>query len=52
MAAISTRTPKVGVEYDCHGQRVVKVFDKPHEARQFWIAKLKAGKNPQVKKVE
>ena len=40
----------VAVEYDCRGRRVTKVFASAYAARRFWIAKDKAGKNPQIKK--
>ena len=47
---ISNRMPLVWVEYDCRGERKSKHFDDAHEARRFYAAKLKAGKNPKVKK--
>ena len=48
--AISARMPSVVVEYDCRGKRVEKLFECPYEARRFYAAKLKDGKNPRVKK--
>jgi len=47
---ISTRCPAVVVEYDCRGKRKSKQFCDPYEARRFWIAKEKAGRNPKCKK--
>lgn len=40
--------PGVGVEYDCRGERAVKHFDDPYQARRFYGQKLKAGRNPKV----
>ena len=40
----------IAVEYDAHGRRVRKTFDCPYEARRFFVAKEKAGKNPKVRK--
>ena len=48
--AISNRLPAVAVEYDKHGTRTVKQFANAHEAKRFYIAKLKAGKNPALTK--
>lgn len=50
--AISGRSPAVQVEYDSRGQRVRKLFTDPYAARRFYVGKLKAGKNPAVKKPE
>jgi hypothetical protein len=50
MTAISNRSPRVVVEYDARGQRKQKTFDDAYAARRFYIAKLKQGKHPQVKK--
>lgn len=49
---ISTRQPRVTVEYDCRGERKTKTFDDAFEARRFWIAKDRDGKNPRVKEAE
>ena len=48
--SISGRMPAVRVEYDRHGKRVTKHFVDAYEARRFYAAKFKAGKNPIVKK--
>jgi hypothetical protein len=48
--AISTRQPKVAVEYDCYNTRAIKEFTNPYEARRFYVLKLKQGKNPKIKK--
>jgi len=50
MGQISGRHPSVIVEYDCRGNRVEKRFEDPYAARRFYASKLKAGKNPKVKK--
>lgn len=50
MGAISNRMPAVDVEYDCNGKRKVKHFTDAFAAKRFYNLKLKAGKNPQVKK--
>jgi len=47
---ISGRCPAVVIEYDCRDTRKMKRFENPFEARRFWIAKDKAGKNPRVRK--
>lgn len=47
-AAISTRLPAVDVEYDARGARAVKHFEDANEAKRFYAAKDKAGKNPKV----
>jgi hypothetical protein len=52
MTAISSRMPRVTVEYDCRGQRKAKTFDCAYEARRFYIAKFKQEKNPKVIKGE
>jgi hypothetical protein len=41
--------PRISVEYDKGGERALKTFDDPYEARRFYVAKLKAGKNPLVR---
>lgn len=46
--AISTRMPAVEVEYDARGKRVTKHFADANEAKRFFAAKDKAGKNPKV----
>lgn len=46
---ISNRTPPVAVEYDARGKRATKQFTDCYAARRFYVAKLKAGKNPKVK---
>lgn len=38
------------VEYDSRGQRVSKQFTCPYQARSFYLAKFKTGKNPKVTK--
>jgi len=48
MAAITNRSPTVTVEYDCRGKRVTKTFDDAYAAKQFYIEKYKAGRNPKV----
>jgi len=50
--AISNRMPAVVVEYDCYSKRKRKHFGDAYEARRFFAAKLRRGKNPSVKKVE
>lgn len=42
--------PQVRVEYDSRCKRASKTFDDPYAARRFYVAKLKAGKNPRVLK--
>lgn len=42
--------PRISVEYDKGNERAVKTFDDPYEARRFFVAKLKAGKRPKVRK--
>ena len=48
--AIGTVTPPVSIEFDwgTTGQRRAKRFDDAHEAKTFYTAKDKAGKNPKV----
>jgi hypothetical protein len=46
--AISTRLPAVDVEYDARGKRTTKHFEDANEAKAFYVAKEKAGKNPRV----
>lgn len=46
--AISGRMPPVAVEYDANGKRATKNFEDPMEAKAFYVAKHKAGKNPMV----
>ena len=48
--AISDRMPHVKVEYDCNGRRKTKHFTDAYLARQFYMAKLRDGKNPAVRK--
>lgn len=51
MAAISTRQPAVAVEYDCKGVRKTKQFGTDAiAAKRFYAAKLKAKKNPKIKR--
>jgi hypothetical protein len=38
----------IAIEYDAHGRRVQKTFDDMFEARRFFMAKDRAGKNPKV----
>ncbi len=47
---ISDRMPRVKIEYDCRGRRKTKPFTDPYQARQFYMAKLREGKNPAVRK--
>lgn len=46
-------TPKdpIAVEYDANGKRTTKEFKDHFAARRFYVAKLKEGRNPKVKKV-
>ncbi|WP_442510559.1 hypothetical protein SH528x_002184 [Novipirellula sp. SH528] len=48
--AIGNVTPPVNIEFDwgTTGQRRTKRFDDAHEAKAFYMAKDKAGKNPKV----
>jgi len=50
MAAISNRQPAVAIEYDSRGGRAIKQFtgEEAHQARQFFKAKLIAGKRPKI----
>ena len=52
MAAISTRSPKVAIEYTARGKRTEKVFNDSYAARRFYISKMKAGAEPKIKKAE
>jgi DNA invertase Pin-like site-specific DNA recombinase len=52
MAAISNRFPPVVVEYDCRGTRKQKEFSSSHEAKRFYVAKDRDGKNPTVRKAD
>jgi len=50
---ISCRMPAVIVEYDLpDGKRKQKRFEDAFEARRFWIAKDKNGKNPKVRRTD
>ena len=42
--------PKVEVTvfYDCRGERKHQTFDNEYEARSFYKAKFKDGKNPSI----
>lgn len=40
----------VVIEYDAAGKRATKPFNNAYAARRFCVAKLRAGKNPLVKK--
>lgn len=42
---------QVAVEYDSRGVRTIKTFPNAWQARSFYIAKCKAGRNPKVVKV-
>lgn len=44
----SIKPPAVAIEYDRHGERVRKHFEDPWQAKRFYVAKLKAGKQPTV----
>jgi DNA invertase Pin-like site-specific DNA recombinase len=46
----SSSEPVVAVEYDVPQGRRKKLFSDAYEARRFYAAKLKAGKNPVVRK--
>ena len=50
MASISNREPQCYVSYERDGKRYRKLFANSYKARQLYIAKLKAGKNPKVEK--
>jgi hypothetical protein len=50
MTAISNRQPPVDIEYDCRGDRKRKSFANGYAGRAFYQLKLKAGKNPKVRK--
>jgi hypothetical protein len=50
MSAISNRLPPIDVEYDAAGVRRVKHFEDAYEARRFFMAKDKEGKNPAVRR--
>ena len=50
MTAISDRIPEVSVEYDIPGGRRLRHFEDAYEARRFYMAKDKEGKNPAVRK--
>jgi len=52
MTAISNRQPAIDIEYDCRGKRVRQHFMNAHAGRAFYGLKLKAGKNPAIKKPE
>jgi hypothetical protein len=51
MPIFKPKPEAVAVEYDCRGKRVCKTFTDHFEARRFYSAKDKAGKNPKVKRV-
>lgn len=48
---IGTPDPVVDITYESNGERRAKRFTNAREARRFYIAKFKAGKNPTVKRV-
>lgn len=48
MQPVNTPHHEVTVEYDAAKRRVSKTFTDPFEARRFYVAKAKAGKNPKV----
>jgi hypothetical protein len=48
MTAISNRTAAVTVEFDAKKGRTTKHFEDAAEAKRFFAAKDKAGKNPKV----
>lgn len=50
--AITNRMPPVAVEYTSRGRRVCKTFADAYEARRFYGAKLRAGRDPAVRKVQ
>lgn len=50
--SIFNRPVAVAVEYASRGKRVRKTFADAYEARRFYGAKLRAGKDPAVKKVQ
>jgi hypothetical protein len=41
----------IAIEYDSRGKRLQRVFTDHYKARQFFVLKDKAGRNPTVKKV-
>ncbi len=47
-----TNNPTISIEYDCRGQRKVKTFACPYEARRFYTTKARQGKNPKIIKGE
>ena len=49
---ISCRMPAVIIEYDCRGKRKQKRFEDAFEARRFWVAKDRDGKNPKVRRAD
>ena len=52
VAAISTRQPQIIVIYDRGKQRAEKLFDDAYLARRFYAAKLKANKNPKLRRAQ
>jgi hypothetical protein len=50
MSSISNRLPPVIVQYDVRNGRRSKSFKDAYAARRFYIIKIKAGKNPTLKK--
>ena len=50
--AISDRMPAVTIEYSCRNKRATKDFEDANEAKKFYAAKEKAGRNPKVLKQE
>ena len=49
MTAMSWPKVEVTVFYDKRGERVGKTFTSEYEARSFYVAKFKEGKNPSLK---
>ena len=48
MPVFRPKPEAIAIEYDSRGQRVCKQFTDHWEARRFYTAKDKAGKNPKV----
>lgn len=47
---VNTPHTPIVVEYDANGSRDGRTFADPFQARRFYVAKHKAGKNPAVRK--
>jgi hypothetical protein len=42
--------PRVGIEYDARGKRMIRYFANAYQARRFYLVKLSQGKNPVIRK--